>query len=630
MDFEASENLKNKGYDMNIEDLLKKRGMDIDRKEIDDALATYSDAIPEEIKEEEIATIISILTQNSCNEMGTIVQFSSSKVEDENYVTVGILTGDWPGLVDSTTGLFHHLGFNIFYCKGMMIKHDSEQLGFVLIVLRFHTNEEYNHFHEIQPRIEEMLKYISIGMKSKEKILASGNFKLFLLNDLLTKLDENMKDMSDDEKRRFQREIELFIVSRSTSYLSERSTSTIAEQILTNFKLQIKVRSSRGSVQLRILNIESTQQPLTNVTIVGYADQVSLDNCLEAIRRVVPGMIIRYNKDFTTSDGIIIMQIEMVHLDDSLLTESEIEKLEQVLSNLPKRKRLKEVYTADGKGGIENELRIIIPALIKEYQRSSIPQVLIDLKRETDLALEFRLMIVTETGLEKPSSTAGFISTIQDTKGIQIKTIVPPRIMGNVEVSIFDLEVERVQFMSNEEIYEHLRQKITNLIGKYRDFDEGMRRRDITNIKILIKAPEFSRYNEDLIKQVYFNLDDFYRAGAFIEEIAAHIRLCLDVLNEARHLSKRVDIKGICSYRVLANDTRVPLSSIFAVYLSQDKPDLLPKWISSFPSLEVTMSKIPIGSEVIYLFRITKEKKPLDDAVFNQLMEDMLKIGVEG
>ncbi|MBN1233092.1 MAG: hypothetical protein JXA60_07060 [Candidatus Coatesbacteria bacterium] len=609
-----------------IHQKLLARNKEANLEEIEQAYSYFKNALNFFAGNEELTNLISLLLDyKKSSSVSTLLNFEENKYNDEDYVSISILSGDWPGLADSCTGLIHHLGFNIHYVRGMIIPFENENLGYVIIVLRFADKQEYGHFQELKPRIIHILQYISIGMKSKEKILSSGNYKLFLLNDLIRIIQTEISSWNEDLKRRITKEIELFIMSRSTAYLQERSPETIAEQILINFSFHEKTKATHGKIQVRIKDIDSQQQPLSNITIAGYAGQISLDSCLDSIRKTIPDMIIKYNKDFTSPEGIIIIQVEMVHQNESLLSEVEKEELINQLQNLSRRKRLYDVFSMDGKGGIENELRIIIPALVKEYQRSSTPQVLIDLKRETDLLLEFRLMVVNDTEEDNQSISAKLISIIQASRGVQIKTIVPPRIIGNVEVTIFDLEALKDAFSSHEDIYEHLKQQLTETIGKFRDFDEGMRRRDISNLKLLVKSPEFAGYSEEQIKQIYFNLDDFYRAGAFFEEITAQTKFCLDTLKEARASGKNTLVKGICTYRFLANQTKIPLSSIIAVFLAKDRAELLPKWIEIFPSTEVTMSKIPFGLEVVYLFRLTKEKKALEDNAFENLITEIEK-----
>ncbi|GAH26641.1 unnamed protein product, partial [marine sediment metagenome] len=148
---------------------------------------------------------------------------------------------------------------------------------------------------------------------------------------------------------------------------------------------------------------------------------------------------------------------------------------------------------------------------------------------------------------------------------------------------------------------------VKEVIGEFRDFDEGMRKLEVsklTEVKEMLEA-----YPENFVREFYYRLDDFYRIGAETREIAEQIKLGIQGLETYETKRKRyVIIKR--KFFLKSGDRNIPNSTILVLVYSS-KMKLLSRVLELLRDYEVTLSKIERRDVTVIILRVQQNNKPI-------------------
>ncbi len=522
---------------------------------------------------------------------------------------IGILSSDWPGLSDSCIGVFHGKGWNLSSVEGFIIQYEHNELGIVLLTITLKTKEELQRFNHNRPHILRDLRVVATGSKAKTSLLACEVKKREIYGHVI----EKIKTVTTTQREREailkdEGEALKFFASRSESYLEERKYSDLAQQIVMNYRFLQRVRKTGGRPQFLIKNIKTTREHLTGITIVAFERDISLNDWLEAIYLAVPDYTIKYNKEFVTADGIVVYRIEMWNKKQKPYSKKKIQDIKRALMKAHIARRMERVQWMELMGGFEHYLRAIIPLLIKEYSLSRKPQVYINIAQMTTFLAKFKILVVTGISSTRKTGNAYTITeTMEKENGMSIISAKPPKKYGDVEVDIIDIGADLDSFTNIEDIYKIIRRCIRSVIGDFRDFDEGMRKLEVT--KLLSVKEKLKSYPENFVREFYYRLDDFYRIGADPDEIAEQIKLGIRGLELFETTSKRYllitkEYSTKLGVKVIPNSTILVL-----VYSSRMK--LLSHVLELLREYEVTLSRIERRNVTVVILRIQQDNKPI-------------------
>jgi hypothetical protein len=453
------------------------------------------------------------------------------------------------------------------------------------------------------------LRVVATGSKAKTSLLAGEAKKREIYGHVIEKIKTIITTQQEREAiLKDEGEALKFFASRSESYLEERKYSDLAQQIVMNYHFLQRVRKTGGRPQFRIKNIKTTREHLTGITIAAFERDISLNDWLEAIYLAVPDYTIKYNKEFVTPDGIVVYRIEMCDKKQKPYSKKKIQDIKRALMKAHIARRMERVQWMELMGGFEHYLRAIIPLLIKEYSLSRKPQVYINIAQMTTFLAKFKILVVTGTSSTGKTGNAYTITEIMEKEnGISIISAKPSKKYGDVEVDIIDIGADLASFTNIEDIYRIIRRCIRNVIGDFRDFDEGMRKLEVT--KLLSVKEKLKSYPENFVREFYYRLDDFYRIGADPEEIAEQIKLGIKGL-ELFETKREPYLLITKEYSTISGVKTIPNSTILVlVYSSRMK--LLSHILELLREYEVTLSRIERRNVTVVILRIQEDNKPI-------------------
>jgi len=149
---------------------------------------------------------------------------------------------------------------------------------------------------------------------------------------------------------------------------------------------------------------------------------------------------------------------------------------------------------------------------------------------------------------------------------------------------------------------------------------------------------------ENLVRGLYYSLEDFYRMSAPVQDLVEHIRLGIEALEALESDSqdvrkgKRTAVVGkskpktIISGRNLkmrlSPERQVSTASLIAIAHSK-KRKTIHHWMDIFKGFDVTMSRLERGDQTLLLFRILENGSPLSENHLKSLL-DILKTKNQG
>ena len=464
------------------------------------------------------------------------------------YLSIVIVGRDWPGLVNTISGELHEKSLNICFVLGARSKESD-----LAVVLLKSLIEEKKIFDKIKPQLEDLkhvLKMIAAGGQSIQRLVHIGSKKINVYINVYRELGKLANPEEFQEIVKEDGELEKFILSRSEAYLTERSPDILANIVLNNYRMIQELRRRSHGVVVKAWNFKTTREHLTAVTVAGFEKDLSLDDVLDRIRNFYPNFIRKFDKQFTTPDGITVIHLEITDENERPFSTEKLRMMvESLKSDLSKPRR--KAYLGVIFGG-EIFGRIVIPQLAMEYAKSEIPQLYIIPTESTPTEVTYRIILIgpLKDGTPADKITGRIIGSIERTRGLKVTSYKYPSKMGKGFAFIFAVKATRAYFSNEEEIYDAIKRSIEEIIPRVRDFDEGMRTQDRMKLKEIEKIFESRNIDidEKFVKEYFYSIDDFLRyqvpAADIADEILFAHKLLMDYFNEGGKIIRQVKEKG--------------------------------------------------------------------------------------
>ena len=120
----------------------------------------------------------------------------------------------------------------------------------------------------------------------------------------------------------------------------------------------------------------------------------------------------------------------------------------------------------------------------------------------------------------------------------------------------------------------------------------------------------------DLIKECYYQLEEFYRVGASVEEIIAHIDLAIQLREQLIKEKKGCVIQG----RNVIKDTEA-IATVLGIACKKKNTGFLYACLAAAQEYDVTMSRVELGGVSMVICRLVKDGKALSEGELEVLIE---------
>jgi len=447
--------------------------------------------------------------------------------EDEIYsCNLTLVAPDWAGLLDAVSGAIHERGHNIQYLTAMV--NASGHLAIIILFLRL-TKKEAKALEMSKNELVSLLAVSARGGMSIRRMVTIGTSKIRVYSATLEELGHMATPDEMSEMTVPGGELEMFITTRSESYLTERFPRDLAILILVQHRFQKKVLADE-SVQVKVSNLKTTRENLTGISVAGIDQYLSLDVLLDAIREFVPDYKRKYDKEFVTSEGVVVVRLEIVDADYQPLSPEACVSLQNFLLSRLQESRIKR-RDLRMKSGAELIGRILIPRLIEETETTDRPQLLILPEGMEEGIVQFRIVLVNRD----EDHSERIRQSMDGVGGLVVASLKTNKARDDF-VSIFTLFVDTSHFNSEEEIYAAIKKCVSAEMPDIRDFDEGMRQMGIKKLKEIQALTAERSISFRFVKRVFYGMDDAYRVTTSAGEMAEEIVFVNDLLT--RFLSK--------------------------------------------------------------------------------------------
>jgi hypothetical protein len=131
--------------------------------------------------------------------------------------------------------------------------------------------------------------------------------------------------------------------------------------------------------------------------------------------------------------------------------------------------------------------------------------------------------------------------------------------------------------------------------------------------------------DKTVIRELYYCIEDFFRVGASIEEIIAHIRLMIDMLTVLEKQERNIHVLTRQTGQRTVDGLTVPKESLLCVAYPNPLY-LLQKILELLENYEVTLSRLEKPGWNMLICRLTSQEKDLSDAELAELTEKILKL----
>jgi hypothetical protein len=520
------------------------------------------------------------------------------------FCSIGIIGKDWPGLATAILGTIHGKGWNISYESGIKIEANGNKLGIIILVIEIKNKPALKKFKKDRKEIINNIVNISEGSLAKRLLLSIESKRLEVYSKVINIIKKGCKedfvpDLLGPEGEAFK-----FFASRTKAYITERTPKNLAAQIITNYKARKNVINTKGEIQIYTKNIKTIKENLTCITLGVYEKELPLKVILGTISFVLPDSKIIYNKEFTSPEGVLIARIEISDREGKPYPPPSHKKIKKVLKRIHEKEREDTEKGAKAIIGLELYIRAIIPLLVKEFKKSGLPQVYFFLTNSTEFFLEFKIIVVTHKE-EAENKSRKIISGFNKITGLKLLSTRQPRELEKASLLIFDIKADLDEFEALSELYQEIKKILIQTLGKFRDFDEGMREIDSRKIEGIIKdCPDIS---EKQIKKIYFSLEDFWRISAPCSDITRIVETIHKLL------SKHKKDEILFEYLDVENGTIV-------IFISPKEKVLSGKLLDFCSKFKITLSRIEMAKTDILIALISKDNKPVENEKIKEIV----------
>ncbi len=584
-----------------------------------DKILTYferSGEITEEIRnsltffhtEEQIPLIRELLSLREDEKITIIFKILYESQDYPHIGIVGVAAPDWPGLSQSAIGTVHEKGWNLFRLNGYSLTCKSEKVGVIIIAVLLENKEEEERFLSQKDEIISNIKRVSTEVSSKTSLLSEEARKLRIYSQVVEEIERIYKEDDIENIVGGNGEAVKFFVARSREYIEERKVEDIARIIINNYRLVKGVREKKEP-QVIIENLWTKKGDFTGITIAWYARDIFLEDCLRALDISVPGYIIKHHKEFTTPANITVIRIEIVDEDGNPYKQEEIDVIKRNLISTISKRRLRTQEFQIKIGGFEHYARAIIPFLMKEAKETKKSQVFLSVVNASEFRIDFKIILAIYCP-QKDSYGYRCIPYLESIGGLKVYAANPPKQYGDVQVGTFDMSVDFMQFASVDELYKRIKKGLKDAIGDYRDFDEGMR--EIDSIKFHEVRRLIPGIEERELREIYFNIEDFYRMNSPAEEIAELVKFIYEILHREEEF--------------LVESRAIPVGKTYLSVLGViSDPSWKPieKIFNLFKDYAISLIRFEKKGKVKIVVEIEKDGLPLGKDELKKLEEDL-------
>jgi len=515
-------------------------------------------------------------------------------------VIMGVLAEDWSGMANSILGIIHQKHGNVLFIKGFTLDLETHKLGIIILSFLIRTAKDYKRFLAEKNNLLTIIKDASQGSLSKSLLLEDETIRF----DIYSKTIKAVKKMYHEPDIGTiigeNGEALKFISSRSREYLQERKISDLASLIIDNYKFQKMVRDGKAVKMIKIKNFETIYEKLTGITFVCWEENFSVENFLKTLDFIVPGHIIKHHKSFVSREKILVYRIEIVDSHIQPLNPEAIKSIETSLAKLISTS-VNEVFSQiKSVGGYEHYARAIIPFLMEEAKVTGISQVFMSVEKKNEFMMQLKLIVVSLPS--KKANLNKLIGLLENHQGIEILSVIPPRLyQKRIEVNIMNLKITLAEFVSIAAIFQTIKNILKSLYDQIRDFDEGLRDRDMGMLADL--TARLKTVNPLIIKEIYYNFDEIYRMETPSEIMAEIINLVCATMKAAQ----REDLgRVVVDYKSIKHPLKgEPLKTIFVISYAKDRK-ILSKFIHNMQGIEVYFTRIE-WEQRFYLILIFKK-----------------------
>jgi|GEM_PF-3110806 len=450
---------------------------------------------------------------------------------DNRFVEIcvfGVVSDDWPGMGETCLGIVHERGWNVHYAQGLVLEHHDTDLGVFIMAIGIEHEKDQTRMTIELPGIITELRSLGVGRRAKMLLLAKEAKKLALLSKVV---EELANQSSGDELQDITAplgESTKFFAARTDEYMEAWSPHELAYQIISNYRLLKKVRGSGGIGTVLIEDRSALHEERSCLTVVGLARDVTVDECLRVIGDTLGFHEQHHLIEFTTKDGLKLVRIEVGQQGGQPLSASQLKELELSLREMLAGRRIAWEHSIANRGGFEQYLRAIIPLLQREQEASGLPQVYISPTTREKVSAGYKILFVYGAPEDGSRPSIQLSEYMQSIKGIDFVSSSSPRTMGDQRLFVINVKADLSRFSDTEEIYTALKEAVGNVFTRFRDFDEGMRRLDMTKLKGI--EANFSEREQRKVDRIFYAIDDFSRLSMGSDEIVKLIHLGLETL----------------------------------------------------------------------------------------------------
>jgi hypothetical protein len=515
-------------------------------------------------------------------------------------VIMGVLAEDWTGMANSILGIIHQKHGNVLFTKGFTLTSRDRNLGIVILSFLIQTPEGYGRFLKDKNNLLAALKDASQGTLSKTLLLEDETIKFEIYNQVVKTIKKMYRRPDVDDIIGENGEALKFFSSRSREYLQERKLSDLAGLVIDNYRFQKQVREGRADKMIKIKNFETLDERLTGITFVCWEENFSVESFLKTLDFIVPGHIIKHHKSFVSAEKILVYRIEIVDRQGLPLNPEAIKSIESSLEKMISTAADEKFSQIKSVGGYEHYARAIIPFLMNELKVTGISQVFMSVEKKTEFMMQLKLIVVTLH--RKKNNLNRLIRLLEGSRGIEILSVIPPRLyQKHIEVNIMNLKITLSEFVSIAAIFQTIKNKLKDLYGQVRDFDEGLRNSDMRSLTDLMG--EAGTLNPLLIKEIYYNLDEIYRLETPSRTLAEIVKLVCSTIKAAKKEEMdRVVVKFQNIRHALKNEF---IKTIFVISYAREKK-ILGRFINAVRDIEVYFTRIE-WEQRFYLILIFKK-----------------------
>ncbi len=520
------------------------------------------------------------------------------------YFYAGVIGEDWPGFSTAILGAVHGKGWNLSYESGLSMEISGKKLAIIIFVIEIMNESALRQFRKDKKEMINNIMNVSSGSLAKRLLLSIESKRLEVYSKVINIIKKDCKedfvyDLLGPEGETFK-----FFASRTKAYITERTPRALAEQIITNYRAQKDVIKTNGKAQIYINNLKTTKENLTCITVGVYEKDMPLKVILDTILFVLPDSRIIYNKEFTTPEGVLVARIEISNREGNFYPPSYHKRIKRVLKRIHQKGRGDTIKSSEAPIGMEHYLRAIIPRLIKEFDKSEAPQVYFSLTNSTEFFLEFKILIVTQKE-DAEIKNRKIITSFNRITGLSLLSTHQPRERGKVSLLIFDIKADLDEFEALSELYQKTKNALVRVLGKFRDFDEGMREMDSEKIETVMK--NFPNVPEKQIKKLYYSLEDFWRISTPSSDITR-------ILESIRKLLSKHG-KG----KILHEDFSVENGTII-IFIAPKGKILSQKLLNFCSKFKITLSRIEMSETDILIALVSKEDKQIEDKQIEEII----------